>query len=136
MNQSADGTVSGRMASDWLVDFKVRTKKPVYVLASHSHFYMSDIFNTPAWLKRGAPLPGLIVGTAGAIRYALPPNAGESKEAKTGVYGHVLATVDVTKENPITFEFHELVESDVPKDVVNRFTAPFVHDCWVNNSQK
>jgi hypothetical protein len=135
MNQSPEGTTSGRTTSDWLVDFKVRTGKPIYVLASHSHFYMNDIFNTPAWLKRPSTLPGWIVGTAGAVRYQLPPNAGDAKEAKTGVYGYMLATVDLSQAQPIAFQFHQLSESDVPPDIVNRYTAGFVHNCWVNNKQ-
>jgi hypothetical protein len=136
MNQSVAGTASGRTVSDWLVDFKVRTHKPVYVLASHSHFYMKGIFNTPEWLKRAAPLPGWIVGTAGAIRYPLPPSAGDAQQAKTGVYGYLLATVDPSQAEPITFEFHELSESDVPPDIVNRYSPALVHDCWVNNIQR
>ena len=136
MNQSAAGTASGRTASDWLVDFKVRTRKSVYVLASHSHYYMKGIFNTPEWLKRAASLPGWIVGTAGAIRYQLPPNAGDALEKKTAVYGYLLATVDLTQDDPVTFEFHELSESDVPPDVVTTYSRALVHDCWVNNVQR
>ena len=136
MNQSAEGTAAGRTVSDWFVRFKVSSRKPVYVLASHAHFYMSDIFNTPAWLNRQAALPGWIVGTAGAVRYPLPPNAGNAKEAKTRVYGHLLGTVDPSQAELIHFEFHELSEKDVPIDVVNRYTPAFVHDCWVNNIQR
>ena len=44
--------------------------KHVYVFASHSHFYMEDIYRTDAW--KGKVLPGWIVGTAGAQRYVLP----------------------------------------------------------------
>jgi hypothetical protein len=135
MNQSAAGTASGHTASDWLVDFKVRTHKPVYVLASHSHYYMKGIFNTPEWLKRAAPLPGWIIGTAGAIRYPLPPNAGDAAESKTAVYGYLLATVDPTKDDPIKFEFHELSETDVPSSVVSIYSPALVHNCWVNNIQ-
>jgi len=136
MNQSAAGTETGRTASDWLVDFKVRSHKPLYVLASHSHFYMKGIFNTPAWLKRSAALPGWIVGTAGAIRYPLPANSADALAAKTGVYGYLLATVDPTQDDPIQFEFHELSEADVPSDIVNRFTPALVHECWANNIQR
>jgi hypothetical protein len=136
MNQSPAGTASGRTVSDWLVNFKVRAHKPVYVLASHSHFYMKGIFNTSAWLQRDATLPGWIVGTAGAIRYPLPPNAGAALECKTAVYGYMLGTVDVTKDEPIQFEFRQLSESDVPADVVSRYSPAVVQDCWVNNIQQ
>lgn len=136
MNQFPAGTVSGRKASDWLVGFQVRSHKPVYVLASHSHFYMKGIFNTPEWLKRNATLQGWIIGTAGAIRYALPALAGNALAAKTRVYGYLLATVDVSKDDPIQFEFHELPESDVPPAIVNRYSPELVHNCWVNNAQQ
>ncbi len=135
MNQSAAGTITGRKASDWLADFKVKTRKPIYVLASHSHYYMKQIFNTREWLNRPAPIPGWIVGTAGAIRYQLPANVGDAAEAKTGVYGYLLATVDMTQDDPIQFEFHKLSENDVPGDIIEQYTVPFVHNCWVNNIQ-
>lgn len=135
MNQSPEGTANGRIASDWLVRFKVETRKPVYVLASHSHFYMEGIFNTPQWLTRAAALPGWIVGTAGAVRYPLPPAAGDAKDARTKVYGYLLATVDPTQREPIHFEFHQLTEADVPKTVVDTYSKELVDWCWNQNYQ-
>src|SRR5689334_19762694 len=44
----------------------LRASKPVYVLASHSHFFMEGIFDTPYWRQHGGVLPGWIIGTAGA----------------------------------------------------------------------
>ncbi len=44
MDQSPDGQQSGRKVYEWLLDFKKKSGKPVYVLASHSHFYMDGIF--------------------------------------------------------------------------------------------
>ena len=46
--------------------------RSVYVLASHSHYYMENIYNTEHWRLHGGVLPGWIVGTAGAVRYPLP----------------------------------------------------------------
>ncbi len=135
MNQSAQGEASGEKVYGWLLDLKRKSGKPVYVLASHSHFYMDGIFNTEYWKTHGGVLPGWIVGTAGAERYALPPNAKDAKAAKTHVYGYLLATVTSSKEDPVRFDFHELKESDVPGDVVSRFTAAFVHECWVGNPE-
>ncbi len=133
MNESAQGDQSGTKAYHWLLDFKSKTNKPVYVLASHSHFYMAGIFNTEYWRTHGGVLPGWIIGTAGAERYTLPPNANEAIEAKAHVYGYLLATVTDSRTDPIHFEFHELSESDVPPAVVNRFTPDLVHTCWVGN---
>jgi hypothetical protein len=135
MNQSANGTVSGRTASDWLVQFRLQTRKPVYVLASHSHFFMEGIFNTPEWRNRGV-LPGWIVGTAGAVRYPLPAAAKDAVRARTGVYGYLLATVDPSSPDPIHFDFHQLFESDVPQGVVEAYSQNLVHECWVNNLQR
>lgn len=133
MNQSPQGEDSGRKVYQWLLDFKQTSHKPIYVLASHSHFYMEGIFNTEYWRTHGGILPGWIIGTAGAERYPLPSNAGDAKQAKTYVYGYLLATVSDSKEDPIHFEFHELQESDVPPNVVTRFTPALVHECWVDN---
>lgn len=134
MNQFAQGDESGLKLYRWLLEFK-KSGKPVYVLASHSHFYMEDTFNTEYWRTHGGVLPGWIIGTAGAERYALPPDANEAKPAKTNVYGYLLATVSNAKTDPVHFEFRQLAESDVPADVVNRFTPELVHSCWVDNSQ-
>ena len=135
MNQSPDGITTGHTVSNWLTDFKFRTHKPVYALASHSHYYMKGIYNTKEWLGYPAALPGWIIGTAGAVRYQLPLDHGNAAEAKTAVYGYLLATVDVSKDDPIQFEFHELSEDDVPQDTLNQYTAAVVHNCWVNNVQ-
>jgi hypothetical protein len=133
MNQSLVGQDSGHQVYGWLLNFKQRSNKPVYVLASHSHFYMDGIFNTEYWRAHGGVLPGWIIGTAGAERYPLPPNANDAKAAKAHVYGYLLATVDSSKDNPVHFDFEELKETDVPPDVVSRFSADVVHQCWAGN---
>lgn len=135
MNQSSVGQDSGRQVYGWLLDLKQRSNKPVYVLASHSHFYMDGIFNTEYWRGHGGVLPGWIIGTAGAERYPLPPNAADAKSAKAHVYGYLLATVDSSQKNPVHFDFKELKESDVPADVAGRFTVDVVHECWAGNPQ-
>ncbi len=136
MSESPQGEESGRKVYEWLLQFKQTSHKPVYVLASHSHFYMEGIFNTEYWRTHGGILPGWIIGTAGAERYPLPPNAGDAKRAKTHVYGYLLASVSDSKEDPIRFSFEELQESDVPADVVARYTPALVHECWVANPGK
>ncbi|HEX4749000.1 MAG TPA: metallophosphoesterase [Bryobacteraceae bacterium] len=133
MDQSAQGETSGRQVYQWLLAFKQKSAKPVYVLASHSHFFMEGIFNTDFWHQNGGVLLGWIIGTAGAERYALPPNSSGAKAAKTHVYGYMTGTVTQSNDDPIHFTFHELAESDVPQDVVARYTSTLVHDCWVNN---
>ncbi|MGI8958577.1 MAG: metallophosphoesterase [Bryobacteraceae bacterium] len=133
MNQSLVGQDSGRQVYGSLLYLKLRSKKPVYLLASHSHFYMDGIFNTEYWRGHGGVLPGWIIGTAGAERYTLPPNATDAKSAKAHAYGYLLASVDFSKDNPVHFDFEELKETDVPAEVVSRFSADVVHECWVGN---
>jgi len=133
MNQSAAGEQTGRQAYAWLLDWKAKTNKAVYVLASHSHYFMEGIFNTDYWRAHGGVLPGWIIGTAGAVRYALPAGADQARAAKTHVYGYLLATVTRSKEDPIRFDFHELQETDVPADVIATFGSAFVDQCWTAN---
>jgi hypothetical protein len=133
MNDSVAGTESGRRVYADLLRAQNESHKRVYVLASHSHFYMDGIFNTDYWRTHGGVLPGWIVGTAGAVRYALPPNVKNAHAAQTNVYGYLLATVQPSGE--IRFDFKKLAEADVPAPVASRYGADFVHWCWVQNTE-
>lgn len=135
MNESEEGVRSGHVVYEWLLNLQNNSRKTVYVLASHSHYFMEGIFNTPYWKEHGGVLPGWIVGTAGAQRYPLPPEAGNAKQAQTNVYGYLLATVNPPGERrgSIKFEFQKTEESAIPQDVVQRFTAATVHECFIGN---
>jgi Calcineurin-like phosphoesterase len=132
MDESEPGIVSGRRVYRDLLALQNDAHKRVYVLASHSHYYMDGIFNTEYWRNNGGVLPGWIIGTAGAIRYALPPNKTEAKAAETNVYGYLLATSKANGE--IDFAFRKLNESDIPASVVGTYKADFVHWCFEKNS--
>ena len=134
MNNWKTGEVTGTRVYTDLLNFKNESKKNVYVLASHSHFYMKGIFDTDYWKSNGGVLPGWIVGTAGAHRYALPEDAHKAAEAKTNVYGYLLATAH--DDGTVDFNFKEIKESDISKDEVQRFGKPLVHECFVGNSDK
>jgi hypothetical protein len=140
-----DSLASGHSMSDWLVgvesgrhvyadllDLKKKTGKNVYLLASHSHFYMSGIFNSEYWAANGGELPGWIVGTAGAVRYALPPGAARAKEARTKVYGYLLGTVH--PDGKIDFKFEQIKKSDTPVAVSRRYLPQFVNFCFDRNT--
>jgi len=132
MNESPTGIESGVRVYQSLLGLQQKGKK-VYVLASHSHFYMKDIFNTKHWGtgKNAGVLPGWIVGTAGAQRYPLPKSADLAK-SRTNVYGYLLGRVFA--DGRIDFEFTELKVSDVPQDVSNHYTERFVSDtCFADN---
>lgn len=108
---------------------RAQTKKHVYVLASHSHFYLKDIFEQKA---EGDHLPGWIVGTAGAVRYKLPDNTPPGPNARPDVYGYLLATVKQSGE--IDFDFKEVTLKDVPANVLARYDSAFPNWCFAHNS--
>lgn len=115
-----------------------RAVKPVYVLASHSHFVMEGIFDTPYWRAHGGVLPGWIIGTAGAFRYTLPPDASQASFAKTHVYGYLLATVSphgTRTDDPIQFQFQEIAETATPPEILARYGSDLVHRCFEENAQ-
>jgi hypothetical protein len=140
MNESSkEGKESGIQGYQALWDFQTQTHKHVYVLASHSHYYMEDIFNTEYWKGKGEVLPGWIVGTAGAHRNPLPSGPGgwkNSKDARANVYGYLLGTVnpDGQSEGEIKFEFHEVKQDSVPSDVAARFHPGLVAWCFQRNT--
>jgi len=129
MNDSPQETESGRAVYRQLVEFRKRTHKNVYVLASHSHFVMENVYNT-ACRKRypNDVLPGWTVGTAGAVRYRLPKDVDGAGEARTDVYGYVLATV--SKDGTIGFEFKQIKEGDLPATTLQNYSNEFIKELF------
>jgi Calcineurin-like phosphoesterase len=135
MNESAQGTESGRKVYGELVAFRKNARKNVYVLASHSHFFMDNVYNTAC--RRNRPeevLPGWIIGTAGAVRYRLPRDVSGSTQHMTDVYGYLLATV--LSDGSIRFEFKEIKESDVTESTRKDYKDELIHSCFAGNSSK
>ena len=132
MDQSAQGIDSGRRVYADLLKVQNDAHKRVYVIASHSHYYMDGIFNTHYWREHGGVLAGWIIGTAGAVRYALPPEKRDARAAETNVYGFLNGAVKADGE--IDFSLHRVSESDVPTAVIERYTPTFVHWCFAENS--
>jgi hypothetical protein len=136
MSENPNSEATGTIVYEQLLE--IRKTKPVYVLASHSHFVMEGIFDTPYWRQHGGVLPGWIIGTAGAFRYALPPGSSQAKLAKSHVYGYLLANVSAPGEDvkdPIHFKFQEVTEAMVRPEVIQHFSADFVHHCYQDNAQ-
>jgi hypothetical protein len=130
MNESAQGEKSGRDVYEALWHAQESAHKHVYVLASHSHFYMENIFATPDW--KGKELPGWIVGTAGAVRYRLPAETGPSQHAMTDVYGYLAGTVSA--DGAVSFAFQKLGLEDLL--AANAKTPePLVRWCFEENKQ-
>jgi hypothetical protein len=66
MDETCSSFCSGIKAYNLLAQAKTKGKK-VYVFASHSHYFQTDIYDTPE--HQGNVLPGWIVGTGGAEQY-------------------------------------------------------------------
>ncbi|MGH9496038.1 MAG: hypothetical protein ACRD3B_13650 [Candidatus Sulfotelmatobacter sp.] len=122
--QSCD---SGNHIYDALVEFK--KTKHVYVLASHSHFFMKGIFDNQQQANR---LDGWIVGTAGAVRYSLPQGTSPGPDALADHYGYLLGTV---LDGTIEFNFNEVTESDLPQDVRRQYSDNVISWCFAKNSR-
>src|SRR5205085_3326541 len=132
MSDFPAGVESGRRVYNDLLKFQQQTGKHVYILASHSHFFISGLYNTDYWQKNGGVLPGYIVGTAGAIRYPLPAGLFRATEARQKVYGYLLGTVH--SDGTIDFDFQEVKRRDVPAGVVQRFSPEFTQTCFDKNT--
>jgi hypothetical protein len=130
MNDSAQEQTSGRQAYAALLGFRNKTHKNVYVLASHSHFVMDNVY-ADACHPVDQVLPGWIIGTAGAVRYRLPVDHGNARTIMTDVYGYLLATV--AEDDTIQFEFKQVNQDDVPAATVKEFTADQVKWCFEQN---
>jgi hypothetical protein len=122
------GVESGREVYNLLWNLQQSGKK-VYLLASHSHFVMDDVYNTSYWKDR--ILPGWIVGTAGAVRYRLPPGVAKGSIARTDVYGYVLATV--MSDGTIQFEFKEVGLDDLRTSNAGKIPDSLVGWCYNEN---
>jgi hypothetical protein len=133
MDESEGGAETGLRVYNELLQVQKHNHKHIYVLASHSHYFMDGTFNTDYWQSHGGILPGWIIGTAGAVRYKLPPDSGRAKSALTNVYGFLLANVDA--KDRIRFDFQRLDESGTPGAVTARYTPEFVHWCFAENSE-
>jgi len=133
MDQTPEGVQSGLRVYADLLGIQKRKHKRVYVLASHSHYFMDGTFNSDYWHAHGGVLPGWIVGTAGAVRYKLPPDSSRARAAQTDVYGFLLGTVG--SRGRIQFDFQRINESDVPRAITSRYTPEFVHWCFAENSE-
>ncbi len=128
MCDSPAGVNTGREIYELLWDLQQSGKK-VYVLASHSHFVMDDVYNTDYW--KGKVLPGWIVGTAGAVRYRLPSGVAQGTIFRTDVYGYLLATV--MSDGSIQFAFKEVSLADAKNVDAGKYPDPLIEWCYAEN---
>ncbi len=130
MSESGQGERSGREVYEALLHAQNSAHKHVYVLASHSHFFMEDVFRTETW--KGRELPGWIVGTAGAVRYRLPPGVKPGPKSMTDVYGFMVATIG--SDGAISTSFQQLMLDDL-LHANPTVPQPLVRWCYEQNKQ-
>jgi hypothetical protein len=104
MDASCQGICSGQQAYDLIyraqnLSGPPEKRKKVYVLASHAHAYLENVYDTPE--HRGQVLPGWIVGTAGAIQ-----------SSEQIAYGYV--RFDVAADGTLTPRFREVTRASPP----------------------
>jgi hypothetical protein len=131
MDESEPGIVSGRRVYRDLLALQNDSHKRVYVLASHSHYYMDNIFETADWKDK--VLPGWIIGTGGAQRHKLPPEATPAQHAQTNVYGYMIA--NVTPDGEVSFAFERLSLDDIRAISGSAYPESLVRWCYENNHQ-
>ena len=131
MSESKLGDASGREAYEALWHAHYAAHKHVYVLASHSHYYMDNIFETAEWKDK--VLPGWIIGTAGAQRHKLPPETTSAQHAQSNVYGYMIATV--TADGAVSFAFKRLSLDDLRTVSGADYPEPLIRWCYDSNRQ-
>ena len=123
------GVRTGELVYRWMYDAQAAGKH-VYIIASHSHYYSPNVFNTGYWKEHTSKVvPGWIVGTAGAHRYKLPIQA--DRASTTNVYGFLRGTVH--PDGAIDFNFVELSEADLEKAKWGEAPDAAIHECFVGN---
>jgi hypothetical protein len=127
------GSVSGRDSGLHVYGklAELRKIKHVYVLASHSHYYLADNFDTEHWRNSDSVLPGWVIGTAGAERYALPADVTAGPDAREHVYGYLVGTVNASGD--IAFTFRELGERELQATRGSDYTEDDVRFCVAQN---
>jgi hypothetical protein len=132
MGNWAQGEKSGREVYEALWHAQSAAHKKVYVLASHSHFFLEDVFRTDAW--KGKVLPGWIVGTAGAVRYRLPADAVPGPKAMTDVYGYLVGTA--AADGSIAFSFQQVQAADLLRASQGKYPESLVRWCVDENKER
>ena len=131
MSESAQGDKSGREVYEALWHARNSAHKRVYLLASHSHFFMEDVYRTDIWKDK--VLPGWIVGTAGAVRRPLPAATGSDRKALANVYGYLIGSV--TNDGSVSFSFQQLTVEDLLRANQGRLPDLLVNWCFDHNRQ-
>ena len=123
------GLRTGEQVYSWFVAAQAAGRH-VYLIASHSHYYAPNIFNTPFLKQQNKVLPGWIIGLAGAHRYKLPPVT--DKASRTNIYGYMQGNVQT--DGSIGFSLRELTENDLVQSKWPNAPLAAIHECFIHNS--
>jgi hypothetical protein len=136
-SHSMCGSNAGRASGDHVYRKLMAAQdrhKRVYVLASHSHYFLANVFDTSYWRDpdhHARVLQGWIVGSAGAERYPLPAGMVPGPGAQAHVYGFL--TGRVAPDGQIEFAFHALTEADQQRARLPDYSPAVVHACFEGN---
>jgi hypothetical protein len=122
------GIKTGETVYGWLYDAQ-QAGKHVYILASHSHYYSPNVFNSTYWRAQNKVVPGWIMGAAGAHRSKLPKEADPA--SREHFYGYMQGRVNA--DGTIDFTLHELSEEDLVKAKWPNAPLDAIHECYVHN---
>jgi hypothetical protein len=127
MDASCDGLCTGKRVYRMLYNIYKPTQpgaqhKQVYVIASHSHYFQEQTYNTPRHISDNDVLPGWIIGTAGAEQYQ-------------DVIKYGYAKVGVHQDGTITLEFKE-VKRDSPSILNSPNIPELTNFCFDKNKVK
>ena len=131
MGDWPQGDKTGRQLYQRLWQIQESAHKRIYVVASHSHFYMEDVYHTSDWKNK--VLPGWIIGTAGAVRPRIPAESGPAQKAQTDVYGYMIATV--AADSSVSFEFKKLSLEEILDTSQGKYPDSLVRWCYTENKQ-
>ena len=132
MNQGDDEGASGRAIYNRLLAFRQNSGKPVHVFSSHSHYYLTDIYNTGAWQTHGGVLPGWLVGTAGAQHYSIPPEVKSFATWAENQYGYAVVRV-APDTGAVQVRFVQVKRQDVSAALIGQFGQAAVDFCFSRN---
>jgi hypothetical protein len=132
MDDWDQGERTGDLVYEWFYGAQAAGKH-VYLIASHSHYYSPDVFNTPYWKQySNRVVPGVIIGTAGAHRYALPKTA--EKGALSHIYGYLQGMVQ--PDGQIEFKLHVFPEEELNRTRWPNAPLDVIHECFVHNADE
>lgn len=128
MDASCQGSCSGLQVYDLLyraqrLDDPAAKRKHVYVLASHSHYFRENIYETPQ--HNGQVLPGWIIGTAGAEQYV-------EQDSEPVKYGYL--QVGVRPDGTVETVFKEVNRNSPPLES-DPYSTSLADFCFTQNKK-